>query len=727
MKRMFLFLLSICALCSLISVPAMAEDVIFETPVIEDIVSEDLIYEEIILEDAVQEEVIFEDVIIEVPSIEVPATEEVAVEDFNIETDSEDVIPDEDVTDETVIKEVSSEENTTEGVIAETVIEETVPEEIMTEENIIEAIDTEDIILNDTIPEEDVVEAVYSEDQAQNIISSISPRYSPKIKLFSFSRSRLSDEQKAAELRNFLAERLLNIDSYEDEITLEERRLSGNSTASDVLFIDLSELPGFSLYANSNDIDSTRQILSMAFNDILNKFPGLFWLNNRYYWEWMLSDYKVTRIGIELNCYTDFDVDNGLQSVINEIDSLTAEFNNYVRSITDLIPEHYSDYEKVIFVNDYLCTNYQYDTRYYTSNVCIYNAYDFFKEGKGVCQAYTLAFMAVMDELGIRCDSVASEEMNHIWNLVELDGKWYHIDVTWNDPCFNTHNKDTLGLAKHQYFLLSSERIQDSEHEHYGFDIESYGYEIGTEFDEMEVDLNQSFRSPFIELNGTWYNTVYNEDTRTCELYSFESSDISLVSNSDFQTPLFKIGSWGYIGSFSYLSKYKDIILFNTPDSICGYDGNEISVIYTPEKRSNEKIYGFDIKGDTIRIQLATNPNESGMKKATLKTANLADLIEQSLTIESYDETTKQAQIFAPEDTEGILVFASYDKEERLIDCEFVVCTGNNKITKGANEYAAPDGFDTNGAEKVKIMVWENVTTFKPLCEAYEKIKKQNR
>lgn len=495
----------------------------------------------------------------------------------------------------------------------EAVIEETTTEETASEENAIVENTIEEDSLKDSSSED-----VNPEKEDNNIISTVEPAHPSEISFFGL---RYSDEQKAENLRDFLVERLSNINMYQDELTLGEYSFD-NSGASDVLFVDLSNFADFEMYANSENIDSTKEIISIAIKDIQNKYPRLFWVENYYCCKFKTSNYKVTRIGLKLNCYTNFNINKGLQQVINKVDSLTADFDNYVQSIINLIPDSYSDYEKVLFVNDYFCTNYKYDTSY-----SIYNAYDLFKKGTGVCQAYTLAFMAVMDELGIECDSVPSKEMNHIWNIVELNGKWYHIDVTWNDPYWETYDIDTLGRAEHKYFLLSSEGMQNKTPNHYGFDVDSYGYEFGTEFDETDVNLQSSLASSFINLNGTWYNTGYNSTDFTCGLYSFDSPDISTITNDDLKTPLYNIGQWGQNGSFSYLSKYKDTILYNTPTSIGVFDGNEFAELYVPERANNKKIYGFDIKDNTIRVQLATSPTKSGMKNAILQTANIIDVV----------------------------------------------------------------------------------------------------
>ena len=107
--------------------------------------------------------------------------------------------------------------------------------------------------------------------------------------------------------------------------------------------------------------------------------------------------------------------------------------------------------------NDYLCANYSYDQSLSNRSVEL-----FFKEKSGVCQAYTQAYSAILNELGFTHTITLSDAMNHVWNMVLLDGEWYHIDVTWNDP--NWNGQDIPMSVTHTSFLLSDEGIAASGH-----------------------------------------------------------------------------------------------------------------------------------------------------------------------------------------------------------------------------------------------------------------------
>ena len=82
-----------------------------------------------------------------------------------------------------------------------------------------------------------------------------------------------------------------------------------------------------------------------------------------------------------------------------------------------------------LWLHNWLTANANYD---YT-----YSEYDLdgvLLKGKGVCMSYTLAYQLLLDEFGIENQYVVSDEMNHMWSLVKLEGTWYHVDVTWDDP-----------------------------------------------------------------------------------------------------------------------------------------------------------------------------------------------------------------------------------------------------------------------------------------------------
>lgn len=99
-----------------------------------------------------------------------------------------------------------------------------------------------------------------------------------------------------------------------------------------------------------------------------------------------------------------------------------------VRRIAGLVHPKMSDAEKALFVHDYLCEQYTYDRLYASDDM-----YKFLVNKTGTCQGYAWTYMAILREISIECCYVASDTINHIWNMVKIDGEWYHCDVTWDD------------------------------------------------------------------------------------------------------------------------------------------------------------------------------------------------------------------------------------------------------------------------------------------------------
>ena len=122
---------------------------------------------------------------------------------------------------------------------------------------------------------------------------------------------------------------------------------------------------------------------------------------------------------------------------------------DYIAEIVAGVNPEWSDLKKIIYLHDYLITHYDYDYTY-TNRW----AEDMFRYGTGVCQAYASAFHLLLRAVGISDDRVTSKEMNHVWNIVFLDGNWYHADCTWDD----------VPSSGHKYFLLSDEAMKEKDH-----------------------------------------------------------------------------------------------------------------------------------------------------------------------------------------------------------------------------------------------------------------------
>ncbi len=159
------------------------------------------------------------------------------------------------------------------------------------------------------------------------------------------------------------------------------------------------------------------------------------------------GDYKI---GISINrAYT--------QDEINEIN------NKVDKILSENVNNNMPPKEKIRVIHDYIINHTEYDKlKYENKNDDTYKsntAYGVLIEGYGTCNGYADAMEIFLDKMNIINYKISNEE--HIWNLVYLDGKWYHLDLTWDDPISDINiNRDT-------YFLINTktlEKINDGTH-----------------------------------------------------------------------------------------------------------------------------------------------------------------------------------------------------------------------------------------------------------------------
>jgi len=82
------------------------------------------------------------------------------------------------------------------------------------------------------------------------------------------------------------------------------------------------------------------------------------------------------------------------------------------------------------YIHDYLITKIVYTLDENMTHIrTIYGA---LVDNKCVCEGYAEAFQYLAQQYGINCIIARSSE--HEWNFVEMNGKWYVVDVTYDDP-----------------------------------------------------------------------------------------------------------------------------------------------------------------------------------------------------------------------------------------------------------------------------------------------------
>ena len=158
------------------------------------------------------------------------------------------------------------------------------------------------------------------------------------------------------------------------------------------------------------------------------------------------------------------------EQALSETNKLKKKVDSVLKGIrTDM-----NEFERIEYIHDTI------------NKMCIYgesdtgnqdSAYGCLVEGKAVCEGYSKAFLLLCNYAGIDCTIVtgtaisdSGESASHMWNMVMVDGKWYHIDLTWDDPTLNPFDKN---YVRYDFFNLTDSEISQT---HTGIKNEFYDY-----------------------------------------------------------------------------------------------------------------------------------------------------------------------------------------------------------------------------------------------------------
>lgn len=176
---------------------------------------------------------------------------------------------------------------------------------------------------------------------------------------------------------------------------------------------------------------------------------------------------------------------NSLKTEIDSLGKITIEiekvYNDEMIILIDYkINEIYKDIignnnfdnkTKIKTIHDYIINNTKYDKDRSDNKIIKYqsdNAYGVLIENYGLCGGYTDTMMLFLEKMGIESIKISTE--NHVWNYVNIDNKWLHLDLTWDDP-ISTDGKDVLDDT---YFLIDDDDLKNIEKLEHNYDETIY-------------------------------------------------------------------------------------------------------------------------------------------------------------------------------------------------------------------------------------------------------------
>lgn len=174
-------------------------------------------------------------------------------------------------------------------------------------------------------------------------------------------------------------------------------------------------------------------------------------------------------------------------SFVSEVETAVNEFETNSDRRYDILKD----------IHDYLCNNVVYDL----NGVYAHEPYGALIVGRAVCEGYAEAFKLLCDRFDIPCvlvfgdGVVGSRSEPHKWNYVQMqDGKWYGVDVTWDD-----HDK-----IYYDYFLSGSSTV-----------AKNFGNDT---FSQSHIESGYfSTTSPMKLICPVLNSTAYDKDYNPCE------------------------------------------------------------------------------------------------------------------------------------------------------------------------------------------------------------------
>lgn len=296
----------------------------------------------------------------------------------------------------------------------------------------------------------------------------------------------------------------------------------------------------------------TAEQLDSVFSALLYDNPDLFFVGR-----------KCTLITkpFSVRCSTEYIMEK------DEYERCKAELEKVCADVMSSLSEPENEWQTELEIHDYIIENCEYKLVENDHNYS--SAYGALVNGKAACEGYSKAAKLLLDMAGIEnavISGISKDEKGvsgaHMWNAVKINGDYYYLDCTWDDPV----NEDGRDVKIYSYFNISDEMISathsdfshdfgcNSTKENYhiktGRFFESYSreneqavagiiadeLEAGGDMIELRFGTKKAFDNAVDELikKGRIYNVLSLADSETNVEFSRDS--VSYYSDSELLT-----------------------------------------------------------------------------------------------------------------------------------------------------------------------------------------------
>lgn len=142
---------------------------------------------------------------------------------------------------------------------------------------------------------------------------------------------------------------------------------------------------------------------------------------------------------------------------IPEDQTEALEISEVLKSVIDtIVKDGMTNYEKEIAIHNWLVNEIEYDESI-DAKTTDNGSYGAMVSKKTMCRGYAESMKLIAECTGLETELIVGNatdekgnDVGHAWNLVNLDGKWYHLDATYDDPV-----DDNFDNIHYYYFNLN--------------------------------------------------------------------------------------------------------------------------------------------------------------------------------------------------------------------------------------------------------------------------------
>lgn len=362
----------------------------------------------------------------------------------------------------------------------------------------------------------------------------------------------------------------------------------GNVLSINDYVVDISDL--------QLSTDKSEEIKELFYDTIVN-YGEYYWMKGLYL---SASNNKLT--ALRITGKTSYKVDY----VVNELHNKDViigdymEFRDRLSSLFYQLDDDMTDLEKILAVHEWIVRETEYDYGNYLTGTIPDESYSYdglFMNSLYVCSGYAAIMELLLSAMGIEITTVASDSMDHAWNVVNIDGNYYHIDATWNDL-----GKDDKNEGRHtaDYFVKSDEEMENLRHYGWVSDVTCTKKDSYKEY--IFRTYNGISSNSYNYYKGDWYyKTDYNvisksqiDGSGAAEFATFDESIVNMYIYMDYM----------YVATDSKVYKINMANL------------NDTEIVFEVETDSDE-IEEFVIKNDMLKIDASDESTSVSLIQGT--------------------------------------------------------------------------------------------------------------